>query len=729
MLRLLLKIKDTEEAEAALKRWYMTYLQRKKTIYDDAEWIMVEKRKRVIRAEGGKRGIEIAGYVFSVLLILLVIGAGAAVILLQSYMSKIQDIADNAIPELWEAEDGTYELSWLSLEEAGADYYYVNVSTYALGGGNDQTPLFSGYVDGVSCSLPDLPTDDTYVLQIDLIKKTSLLGEERIWKQASVQRFFYIQKPLIKNLDWEVDPDAGTAFISFDLQGGNCCGICVTKQGGRQLLKTVDENSVELRLKEEEELWIPMPGNPCILTFVPGVLVNGMALYGGESKEMTVTWEDFAARDIHLSLDVIDGCVCHLVWDELDCDSYEVQMMDGDVGIWETVKTVTQNDERTYTSPRLNPGAGYSFRVAAVVGDYVAVSEACECETAVTPMYCTVWPVKDLKAYSDAAKSEAAGEVKALDAHCVVAVENDMFGIDLEGRVLFIDSNYCMINLPEYVGALCSYDIKNSYDSVFMAHGFEIPGLTGEMIRGFENVQLNDSSFLVPLLYPTAGKLETAIENARENGYRLKIYEAFRPHTASVYMYQKASEIQYETLPESTYWGNAPGGVLSVREIDENGAVIERRKTYWELMNDYNNSFTLGSFVSGGVSRHNLGVAMDLTLESLDTGYELAMQTALHDLSQYSARAQNNGCAKELSEIMMSAGYKDLYSEWWHFQDDEIKNKLSLPCINEGVSPECWMTNGFEWRYRGIDGTYAADCTLTIDGKEYTFDSDGHVQE
>ena len=116
-------------------------------------------------------------------------------------------------------------------------------------------------------------------------------------------------------------------------------------------------------------------------------------------------------------------------------------------------------------------------------------------------------------------------------------------------------------------------------------------------------------------------------------------------------------------------------------------------------------------------------------MESLDAGYELAMQTALHDLSQYSARAKNNEYAKELSDIMMSAGYKDLYSEWWHFQDDEIKNRLSLPCINEGVSPECWMTNGFGWRYRSIDGTYAADCTLNINGKEYTFDSDGFVQE
>lgn len=693
---------------------------------------MAKKRRGDISADderggtGAASGTEMAGYVFGVLLFLLVVGFGAVYIYAQSCMSKIQSIADHAVPELWKTEDGMYELSWTSLENAGADFYYVNVSTHALGGGNDQIIFFSGYVDGVSCRLSDLPVDKGLVIQIDLIKRYSVLGKEGTWKQASVQRFFSIQNPLIKNLDRDIDPDAGKVFISFDFQESNCCGIYVMQQGNRKLLKTVEENRVELDLREE--LWIPTPATPCVLTIVPGKRVNGMALYCGESKEVTVTWEDVMARDIRLLLKVIDGCVCRLEWDELSCDSYEIQMKDGDVGMWKTVKTVAGNEERIYISSRLSPGTVYSFRVAAVKGDYAAASEVRECEAGVTPLYCTVWPVKNLKAYSDTANGEVVGKVEALDAHCVAAVKDDMFGIYLDGRICYIDSNYCMINLTEYVGALCSYDITNSYDSLFMAHGFEIPGLTGETIKGFEGVCLKDNSFLVPLLYPTAEKLVTAIENAREKGYRLKIYEAFRPHEASVYMYRKASEVQHATLPESTFWGIEPGVVLSVRETDVNGTVTERRKTYWELMNDSNNSFTLSSFVSAGVSRHNLGVAMDLTLESLDTGNELAMQTQLHDLSQYSARAQNNGYAKELSGIMMSAGYKDLYSEWWHFQDDETKKKLSLPCVNNGVSPECWMTNGFGWKYRGTDGTYAADCTLNLNGKEYSFDIDGYVQ-
>ena len=706
---------------------------------NDTKLIPVEKTKRVIKVDdrgrgrggrGRKRrsGLRIVGYILCALPILLLLSAAAAFILFQSSLSKMQKMADNAMPELRENEDGTYELSWSGLEDAGADFFYVDVGTLEVFSENGKITFFNGYVDGVSCLLPELPRDEGLVLEMELLKNYSVLGEERTLKMATIQRYFYIRDPMIRNLDWEVDPDTGTAYISLDYQGADSCSVYVTEPNGElRFLKAVDENSLELNLYEED-LWIPTPGNPCILTFVPGNCVNGMALYGGESKELTVSWEDFAARDIHLSLEVIDGCVAYLEWGKVDCDFYEIQMLDENLGSWETVKTVASGGECTYVSPRLSPGTNYSFRVAAELEDYTAVSETRKCEIEVTPLYCTIWPVKDLKVYSDTAKSSVVGGVKALDAQCVVAVENDMFGVNVNGSVGYIDSNYCMINLPEYVGAMCSYNITNSYDSIFMAHGFEVPGLTGKVIKGFENVRLLDNSFLVPLLYPTAKKLEKAIENAFENGCRLKIYEAFRPHDASVYMYQHATAVQYTTLPEDTYWGENPGVILTVRELDESGAVIERRKTYWELMSGGNNSFTMSSFVSAGISKHNLGVALDLTLEDLDTGYELAMQTDIHDLSQYSARAQNNTEARKLSNIMMSAGFKDLFSEWWHFQDDEIRSKLSLPCVNGGVSAECWMTNGFGWRYRYTDGSYAVNCTLTIDGIEYTFDSDGYVQ-
>lgn len=704
---------------------------------NDTRLIPVEKTKRVIRVDNGGRrrkrrrgrGLRTVGYILCVLPILLMLTAVAAFILFQTKLSQIQKMADKVMPELWENEDGTYELSWSGLEDAEADYYFVDVGTLEVFSENGKRTFFSGYVNDTSCYLPELPTDEGLVLEMELIKNYTLMGEEHTLKLASIQRYFYIRDSRIKKVNWEVDPDVGTAYINLDYQEANSCSVYVVEPSGeKKFLRTVEENRLDLNLNEEEGLWIPTPGNPCTLILVPGNCVNGMALYSGESKELILTWEEFAARDIHLDLKVVDGCVAYLEWNQVDCDFYEIQMLESGADIWETVKIATGEDECTYVSPRLSPGEGCFFRVAAVMEDYAAVSEVQECEIDVTPLYCTVWPVKDLKAYSDATKSDVVGEVKTLDAHCVVDVQGDMFGVNVNGTVGYIDSNYCMINLAEYVGSLCSYDITNSYDSIFMAHGFEIPGLTGKVIKGFENVRLADNSFLVPFLYPAAVRLERAIQNGREDGYRLKIYEAFRPHEASVYMYQTALAAQYSTLPESTYYGEDPGVNIYVQGTDDYGTQTVRRKTYGELMIG-NTNFSIGSFVSAGTSRHNLGVALDLTLEYMESGNEPMMQTDMHDLSWYSARTQNNDAAKKLSDIMTSAGFNGISSEWWHFQDDEIYRKLSLPSVNNGVTAECWMENGFGRRYRYADGSYAVNCTVTIDGNEYTFDSDGYVQD
>lgn len=197
-----------------------------------------------------------AGYVLCVLPILLAISAAAAFILFQIRLSKIQSMADNAIPELRQNEDGTYELSWLGLKDADADFYYVDVGTHALFSENGKKTFYSGYIDGVSCHLPELPTDEGLVLEMELIKKYSVLGKEHTLKLASIERFFYIQDPMIRKLDWEVDPETGTALISLDFQGANSCSIYVTEQSGeRKFLKIVDENSLKLDLNGEG-LWI-----------------------------------------------------------------------------------------------------------------------------------------------------------------------------------------------------------------------------------------------------------------------------------------------------------------------------------------------------------------------------------------------------------------------------------------------------------------------------------------
>ena len=103
-----------------------------------------------------------------------------------------------------------------------------------------------------------------------------------------------------------------------------------------------------------------------------------------------------------------------------------------------------------------------------------------------------------------------------------------------------------------------------------------------------------------------------------------------------------------------------------------------------------------------------MGIALDLTLERVDTGEELEMQTDMHDLSVYSIISRNNEEALLLDSYMKAAGFGGLTSEWWHFQDNDTRNALSLNIYMQyGVSCAGWVCNDDGWRYRNADGTYA----------------------
>jgi hypothetical protein len=80
-----------------------------------------------------------------------------------------------------------------------------------------------------------------------------------------------------------------------------------------------------------------------------------------------------------------------------------------------------------------------------------------------------------------------------------------------------------------------------------------------------------------------------------------------------------------------------------------------------------------------------------------------------------------------LARLMREAGFAGLTSEWWHFQDDEIRASVNLPYMREGVNPECWMADNMGWRYRDETGKFLKNCSATIDGVMYTFDKDGYV--
>jgi D-alanyl-D-alanine dipeptidase len=73
-------------------------------------------------------------------------------------------------------------------------------------------------------------------------------------------------------------------------------------------------------------------------------------------------------------------------------------------------------------------------------------------------------------------------------------------------------------------------------------------------------------------------------------------------------------------------------------------------------------------------SRHNLGLAVDLTLVTLDGGRELKMGTAFDTFSRAAHTANASGETavnrQRLVRAMAAEGFTNLAEEWWHFAFD-----------------------------------------------------------
>ena len=170
-------------------------------------------------------------------------------------------------------------------------------------------------------------------------------------------------------------------------------------------------------------------------------------------------------------------------------------------------------------------------------------------------------------------------------------------------------------------------------------------------------------------------------------------------------------------MPELDIYGEVPELLPELAEGEELTYI-----RFWE-----DGTFGLPNFLAQYGSMHNMGIALDLTLEDL-SGEELEMQTVMHDLSIYSVIYQNNSNANLLSSIMKGAGFGGLTSEWWHFQDNETREALKLNIyMYNGVSGEGWTADDTGWRYRRADGSFVTG-SAEIGGVSYDFGDDGYCE-
>lgn len=276
--------------------------------------------------------------------------------------------------------------------------------------------------------------------------------------------------------------------------------------------------------------------------------------------------------------------------------------------------------------------------------------------------------------------SETITTIKRGVSFTVLDEKDNWWQINYQGKKGWIDNTFCMINLPDIIPSII-YDASNSYSSLFKSSGYDIPNITDKKLYDVKmyNYRLEKDEFVMPVLYPMAKKINEAQQLALKNGDSLKIYESYRPR-----------ETQRSV-------------VINLKELTA---------TNVKVYNGINiNSWSETWFIYNGLSNHQLGVAIDVSLVKINTyivkeigsytyiditNYEeYSMPSPMHELSaqavtfKYGVSPDSKTAWKnvplvdnitegavKLQNYCVESGLTPISSEWWHFNDLDSKDMI-----------------------------------------------------
>lgn len=172
-------------------------------------------------------------------------------------------------------------------------------------------------------------------------------------------------------------------------------------------------------------------------------------------------------------------------------------------------------------------------------------------------------------------------------------------------------------------------------DAILEIRYYSTYNFVGDRIDGYEEP-------VALLTAEAASALREVSDDLAEQGYRLKIYDAYRPQAAVDHFKRWASDLEDVRMKEYFY-----------PELDK--SVL----------------FSQGYISSR--SGHSRGSTVDLTLFDMDTGRELDMGGAFDYFGKrshpgYTGLTEEQAANRTLlREAMLAHGFKGINTEWWHF--------------------------------------------------------------
>lgn len=222
-----------------------------------------------------------------------------------------------------------------------------------------------------------------------------------------------------------------------------------------------------------------------------------------------------------------------------------------------------------------------------------------------------------------------------------------------DNNYYWLDSGKVLINIAEYIPSI-SINLDMAMDeNYFNMAGEDIPDLTNKRFYMSKKSRNGSECWLK---YQPAKKLLKAEKYFLSEGYKIKVYDAYRP--ASCTQKFKVAYRKYLDMKSARF----------------------KSKHFGELGESW--------FLAQKSSSHNFGIALDLTLVDIKTNQELKMPSKMHTLdcsSAYYMWKDGSGDATKnalyLKSAMENAGFSYLKSEWWHFQDNTISkgNVIDVP--------------------------------------------------